>query len=852
MKTRLIPLAAVAAVLLAAPVFSRVTRYAATTWEETVRAKARHRFRHLTDITVVKLYDHYKWQSRLARTEKYARENAPAPVVEALDARLADGNAVVTLRTGDGKQGYLMVAFPFPDAARFVGGIDEPGIDSFGGAMEVVVGSGKISIRGGNLEVMIATSPFAISVRGKDGRVLAATPGGSGLELGPGLCRASLLMVKGERFIGGGEQYTGIDHHGRVVIMDTDDAYQTRTGNTYIPVPMFISSRGMGLFVNTWRMARFDFGRRESDRLFFENPGPDIDCVLFFSMDPRRIIMEQSALVGRAHLVPRWSLEPWICRRTWLGWRYDQGARQDIDTMIQQGFPLGVVMWENLTMTSHEGVDLRVDEVNKPGAPELIDYWHGLGIKVAGYNRAGTLNAGDRTLSYYGFDRHTEYLVRNPDGTLYLGGYGGDKVYIDVTNPLALEYAWDKVFGPLFSPAPGGGSSFERLDLDGTKVDFGEYFPPDGTPLLMADRRPGMRLYQPTMFSEWLYEKINEVRPGGGITWVRGAGLGAQSTGIVWAGDRGRTFVQHRETIIAGLNAAASGVSLWGTDLGGYTGGGMLAEQVYNRGVAFSCFSPSFHDHGSAIAPWEQSERGRDIYRFYARLRYNLIPYIYHYLWEAHDKGLPVLRPMIMECPDDEACWKTDDQYFLGDDLLVAPVVENARRRKVYLPAGEWIDFFTREKRSGPAVIDYPVPLETIPVFVRSGAAVPVELNRDLQPGGAFAQEEKDRLTPGFLVYAQGDFEIGGKWKTRDPRAGGRVETRVKMKRIGGMIEVEEIEPGRRAMIVYGPEPQEVRVKGSVLEKADSCGPDSGKTNFWCYRGSDRAAVIRIGGGEEE
>lgn len=286
--------------------------------------------------------------------------------------------------------------------------------------------------------------------------------------------------------------------------------------------------------------------------------------------------------------------------------------------------------------------------------------------------------------------------------------------------------------------------------------------------------------------------------------------------------------------------------------MGGYTGGGMLAEQVYNRGVAFSCFSPSFHDHGSAIAPWEQSERGRNIYRFYARLRYTLIPYIYHYVWEAHEKGLPVLRPMMMECPDDEVCWETDDQYFLGDDLLVAPVVENARRRKVYLPAGEWIDFFAREKRSGPTVIDYEVPLETIPVFVRAGAAVPVELNRDLQPGGAFAQEEKDGLTAGFLVYAQGDFEIGGKWKTRDPRAGRRVETRMKMKRIGGMIEVEEIEPGRRAMIVYGPEPQEVRVKGSALEKADSCGPDSGKTNFWCYRGSDRAAVIRTGRGDQE
>ncbi len=818
--------------------------------QERMRALLKHRWWHLGAVTVVKLNDAYKWQKKLDQAERYAKKNEPSPVVSASGHKLFDGRGVFALKTRSGQTGWLEISFPFENTVRVRAGLDEPPQpDQSGMRTDVKEEADAVLVTAGEISVRINRGPFRLSFF-RDGGPLLEEPAGqgafAGLELGKGLCRQSFLPAKDERFMGGGEQYARVNHRGRVLIMDTDDAYQSTSGNTYIPVPFILSSRRYGLLVNTYRKARFDLGERSDESLFFENPGPSIDYYLFLSKDPKEIIQDQSKITGPTHLVPRWSLEPWISRRTWIGWRYDKGAAHDVDTMIEQGFPLGVVMWENLTMTSHRGVDFRVNRETKPGAPELIEKWHELGIKVAGYHRAASLRYNPETLEYYGFDKHPEHLVRNPDGTIFIGGRGGDKFYIDVTSPEALEYAWENVYKPVFLPAEDPG--FLSMDLDGTKIDFGEYFPPDDVPLTMAHRRPGMRLYQPVYFSEWLYNRINRTRPEGGITWVRGAAMGAQRTGIVWAGDRGRTFPQFRTTLIAGINAAASGVTLWGTDLGGYCGGGLRAEEVYNRAVAFSCFSPSFHDHGHAIAPWEQTERGKDIYRFYARLRYNLIPYLYHYVWEAHGNGLPVVRPLPIECPGDRTCWDVEDQYLLGDDLLVAPVVEHATERRVYLPAGEWLDFWTGEESEGPAWIQRAAPRETIPVFVRKGSAIPVELPAELEPGGAFAQADKDSLTPGFLVFAGPEFEIKGEWKVKDPRVHERVESALELSRSGGEIRVGMVSPGSGALVIYGPEPEEV-LDGQSQMKRTSCEElVKGDVSCWCYRGSDRATLIRFEG----
>jgi len=806
--------------------------------------KANPALGQIADITAIKVYDHYKWQKSLKRAQKYQKAHPPSPVAEIIGQQITQDSAQFSLKTISGKNGWMIISFPFPDAVRIQAQWGQTlTFDFFPSSSKS--SSDPIVLASSQMSVKVQEAPFHLEFYGLSGKKLLAEPEDFRLELGEGLCRENFVLGKDEKIFGLGGQYGESNHRGKILLMDQDDAYESKTGNTYLPIPFFLSSRGYGLLLNTYQAAVFDLGKTDPDRLSLENPDGNLDYILFFSPDPKKILEEYTEFTGRTPLIPRWSLEPWISRQTIAGWRYDYSAAEDVEKMLSEGFPVGVVLYENLLSGGAEGPDLGIDPKSKPKMPEIIDYWHQRGIKVVGWMSLGQITPRPAHLKFYGLDQHPEYLVRNPDGTLYLGGLGKDMAYLDTTNPEAMSYAWEKIYRPLFIPEIYGRAGFEKNDLDGIKLDFCEFFPPDEVPLLIHHRTPGLRLYHPTYFSEWIYEKINELRPEGGITWVRGAGLGAQKIGFVWTGDRGRTFSQLRHTHIARMNASASGIALMGTDLGGYTGGGILSEEVYNRAAAIDCFSPGFHDHGRSMPPWEQSEQGKDIYRFYARLRYNLIPYLYHLVSQAHSLGLPIMRPMFLECPRDEKCWEIPEQYFLGDDLLVAPVLENTRIRKVYLPEGKWMDFWTRKIEQGPKWIKYPVPLNVIPVFARAGSAIPMQFNNEFELGGAFDQEEKDNLIPGFIVFAEDEIDLDQSFQVFDPSRNPHPETRIKLFRKAAEITIDSLSPLPAGILIYGKKPEKVSFAGKILKEVEC--KDLLASKGWCYREKDQLTVIYLG-----
>jgi len=836
--------------ILALSLSSRTKQYPGLSRAESIKQNVRLKLLHLADISVIKLYDNWKWQKKLDQAERYARKNPTSRIKRVVSFYPQSEQVNFLVETISGEQGWMRISFVEPELVHIQAGLGKMPFSKAGRIkIKIDFQNNIISLCTSKLCVKVWESPFRIAIYNSQGRLLLAEPEDnnsfSGLSLGKRLCRESFLVQKEEGFFGGGEQYQSFNHRGDVLIMDTDDAYQSRTGNTYIPIPFLLSSRRWALFLNTYQRARFDLGKKFSERIFFELPDCNIDYYLIFA-PPKRALQKYSKIVGSSPLIPRWSLEPWISRRTYLGWKFPWAVDEDVQKMLRNGFPLGVILWENMIGEDENHIDVRANRKTKSDLPQYIDKWHKLGIKVVGWHFQGQLKYTPEVMSYYDLDKHLDFLVRNPNGSVYIGGRGANKAYLDISNPSARIYFWEKIYKPLFTAEPFGTSSFEHLNLDGIKLDFCEYFPSDDVPLLMHQRDKGMRLKYPVLFGGWLYAKINQIRPEGGIVWQRGAGLGAQRVGFVWAGDRGRTWSQFRHTLIAGLNASASGIALWGTDLGGYIGGGIMAEEVYNRAVAFSCFSPSFHDHGSAIAPWEQSERGKKIYRFYARLRYNLIPYIYHYVWEAHQKGLPIIRPLFLEFPEDKICWKIDDQYLLGEEILVAPVLKHTTRRRLYLPEGKWMDFWDGKIFKGRCWIDYPTPLEVIPVFVKKGSAIPIQLNSRLELAGAISQKEKDQMIPAFLVFEQGDFRIKRTWKVFDPRIKTDPTTSLDMEFKEGKIRIFSLHPLPSAILIFGSKPKAVFWKGKSLKEvsADTCKADRG--SFWCYRSGAQQIVIYL------
>jgi alpha-D-xyloside xylohydrolase len=184
-----------------------------------------------------------------------------------------------------------------------------------------------------------------------------------------------------------------------------------------------------------------------------------------------------------------------------------------------------------------------------------------------------------------------------------------------------------------------------------------------------------------------------------------------------------------------GLSASLSGIAFWSHDIGGFRG--TPSDAVYTRWSQFGLLSSNSRCHGTTPRePWEFGEDALDVFREYARLRYRLIPYLYTYAEVAARTGLPVVRPLVLEYQDDPSVHRLDTQFLLGEDLLVAPVFTDSGTRSVYLPEGEWREFWTNEQYTGSGTVHIDVEIDEMPIFVRAGSVIPQrEPTQSIQDG---------------------------------------------------------------------------------------------------------------------
>jgi alpha-D-xyloside xylohydrolase len=207
-----------------------------------------------------------------------------------------------------------------------------------------------------------------------------------------------------------------------------------------------------------------------------------------------------------------------------------------------------------------------------------------------------------------------------------------------------------------------------------------------------------------------------------------------------------------------GLNLALSAPGIWAHDIGGFYGPPPSPE-LYVRWAQFGLLSPLARAHGTTPRePWEFGDEALAIFRRYARLRSRLNPYLYATAWEAHAHGWPMLRPLLLEFPDDPIAAQVDDAYLLGARLLVAPIFSESRTpvaRNLYLPTGAWFDFWTDERIAGGAYITRICELDTIPLFVRAGTILPLGPERPF-----IGDEVPDELTVEVYTGAEGTAQV--------------------------------------------------------------------------------------------
>jgi alpha-D-xyloside xylohydrolase len=262
------------------------------------------------------------------------------------------------------------------------------------------------------------------------------------------------------------------------------------------------------------------------------------------------------------------------------------------------------------------------------------------------------------------------------------------------------------------------------MGVDTFKTDYGEYVPEDA---VFENGQSGAAMHNlyPHLYNRAVYGAVASANGADdALVWARSAWTGGQRYPVHWGGDAQVSFSGMANALRGGLSASLSGFGFWSHDIGGFSG--RPSEELYVRWAQFGLLSSHARCHGTTPRePWAFGERATAIFRRYAELRYRLLPYIYSHAEQTARTGIPVVRPLVLGYQDDRQARSVESEFLLGEDILVAPVFEPATSREVYLPEGEWVDYWTDERYAGEQWVAVDAPLERLPLFVRAPSLLP-------------------------------------------------------------------------------------------------------------------------------
>jgi alpha-D-xyloside xylohydrolase len=307
------------------------------------------------------------------------------------------------------------------------------------------------------------------------------------------------------------------------------------------------------------------------------------------------------------------------------------------------------------------------------------------------------------------------YLLRRPDGSVWQWDrWQPGMALVDFTNPAARRWYADRLRALL------------DMGVDCFKTDFGERIPTDVVYFDGSDPER-MHNYYTYMYNETVFDLLEKSRgPGEAVVFARSATAGSQQFPVHWGGDNAATFPSMAESLRGGLSLGMSGFGFWSHDIGGFEGTPDAA--LFKRWTAFGLLSSHSRLHGneSYRVPWLFDEEAVDVLRYFTMLKCRLMPYLYGAAVAAHQEGVPVLRQMLLEFPDDPAVTYLDRQYMLGDSLLVAPVLSASGSVEYYVPAGRWTNLLTGEVVGGTGWRRESHGFDSLPLLVRPGSVVPM------------------------------------------------------------------------------------------------------------------------------
>lgn len=545
-----------------------------------------------------------------------------------------------------------------------------------------------------------------------DGKQLT-TSGRRGLgyfenNTGERFVREQLELGIGELVYGLGERFTPFVKNGQTVDIWNEDG-GTRSDQAYKNIPFYLTNRGYGVFVNQPERVSFEIATEDVERIQFGVPGEQLDYFLIYGPTSKEVLHRYTALTGRPALPPAWSFGLWLSTSGTTD--YDEPViNQLVQRMTERDIPLSVLHIDPYWMKAFHWTNFEWDPNTFPNPKAFLKRMHDRDLRVCLWMNPYIAQRS----SLFDEGMQKGYLVKRADGSVWQWDrWQGGMALVDFTNPAARTWFAEKI-KPLL-----------EIGVDALKTDFGERIPTD---VVYHDGSDPQRMhnYYTYLYNETVFNAIKEVRgEGDAVVFARSATTGGQKFPVHWGGDNSGSFASMAESLRGGLSLSLSGFGFWSHDIGGYDQ--TAPAEVYKRWAAFGLLSSHSRLHGSTSyrVPWEFGEEAVDVVRFFTKLKCQLMPYIFNAARIAHEQGIPVMRPMVLEFPDDPGCETLDRQYMLGDSLLVAPIFGIDDEVSYYVPEGRWTNLISGEIVQGPGWKREKHGFLSLPLLVRPGAVLP-------------------------------------------------------------------------------------------------------------------------------
>ena len=490
----------------------------------------------------------------------------------------------------------------------------------------------------------------------------------------------------------------------------------------YKSVPFLLGLKNghpYGLFFDDTYKSHFDLGKESDNYYFYSASSGNLDYYVIGGDSLKKIVENYTYLTGKTPLPQKWTLG---YQQSRWGYSVSQERVERIAEKLREyDLPCDVIHLDIDYMDGYRVFTWRKDTYEDPRV--FVSKLNKLGFKVVTIIDPGVKK--DDKYGIYQEGVKKGYFVQNPDGTIYVNRvWPGDAVYPDFGRKQVRKW-WADNCKYLVDIGVSG-----IWDDMNEPASFNGDIPDD---IVFSDEEKKAthakmhNVYGHNM-AKATYEGLKKYSHKRPFVITRAAYAGTQKYSTIWTGDNHSLWVHLQMMIPQLCNLGLSGFSFAGTDIGGF--GSDTTPELLTRWIEGAVFSPLFRNHAAlgtrSQEPWIFGEPTLSIYRKYLKLRYHLIDYLYDLFYKESQNGLPIMRPLVLNYPQDKQVCDLNDEYMVGDALLVAPVVEQGQtKRLVYLPEGSWIDFWDGNEYQGKTTIIVDAPIDKLPLFIKKNTILP-------------------------------------------------------------------------------------------------------------------------------